>query len=184
MNSVRNLLPNFNSPFSTACFLPIGLFLTQTKSLSLHLILMSTFLLGNKESGRPGLPCVLTQASQAQTTAGKPIPSFLWSVMCCLVFCHPSCRVCPKTFLLWRPDESVRVYPTALPSPFSFLDPSYNVGSSPLAFHHPWRSGFMKNHSYQPCSCKWWSFPHTRLDISLSPWPDVLFIYLCFSLGS
>ena len=141
MNSTRISLPNFNSPFSTACFLPIGWFLTQTKSLSGHLTLMSTFLLGNKESGRPGLPRVLTQPSQAQATAGKPILSFVRFIMRRLVFLHPFCRVCANTFLLRRPGELVHGYPHRIPQ--SLLLPCSQLPC--WLFSHP-----------LPQSTAWW----------------------------
>ena len=153
MNSTRISLPNFNSPFSTACFLPIGWFLTQTKSLSGHLTLMSTFLLGNKESGRPGLPRVLTQASQAQATAGKPILSFDLSCAV-LYFSILSAEFVPTPFSCGGRVNWCMATPTAFPSPFSFPVPSYHVGSSPTPFHSPRLGGFMKSHSYQPCNCK------------------------------
>lgn len=127
MNSTRSSLPNFNSPFSMACFLPIGWFLTQTKSLSGQLILMSAFLLGNKESGRPGVPCVLTPASHAQAAAGKALPSFVPF----LLFLHPPCRAGP-TPLPCR--GQCLAIPTAIPKPFSSPVPSY-ISSSPIPFH-------------------------------------------------
>lgn len=149
-----------------ACFLPIGWFLTQTKSLSGLLILMNTFLLGNKEFGRPGLRCVLTAASPAQTAAGKPIPSFV-------------------PFIVFFPSLPAELVPTplscrgqinwcmaaAFPNPFAFPVPSYHVSSCPIPFH---TGGFIN--SCQPCRYKWWCFLHTRLEISLFPRPAVLFI--------
>lgn len=183
MNSTRNSLPNFNSSFSTAGFLHIGWFLTQTKSLSGHLILMSTFLLDNKESGKPGLPSC-PDSSESRTDYSWETYPLLCSTHHALSSVSPSfLQFVPAPFSCRGQMNWCMATHIVSPSPFSFPVPSYNVGSSPVLFHSPWLGGFMKSHSYQPYYCKWWSFSMHQVGDILVPLTWCI-LSSCVSLSS